>query len=214
MTSLLSILGLIALVPLVASNCCLPSQWEGAEGFHVGTVMNGTVRVSQGFMNISADTTGEKIALNMTVTTGIVGARKHTSEMFVLQDYGRKMQYVVEKGVCTKSAMQDPFTFNCVPSNATVVMKTTVGSDHTPGTIFKIPFGSIGDGYLTITDSGCIPVLYQVTANINGMQTMESVGIYDVKQGIKDMSVFTVPDICRTPGTVINVNRPQIKVGF
>lgn len=40
-------------------------------------------------MNISADTTGEKIALNMTVTTGIVGARKHTSEMFVLQDYGR-----------------------------------------------------------------------------------------------------------------------------
>lgn len=47
-------------------------------------------------------------------------------------------------------------------------MKTTVGSDHTPGTIFKIPFGSIGDGYLTITDSGCIPVLYQVTANING----------------------------------------------
>lgn len=35
---------------------------------------------------------------------------------------------------------------------------------------------------------------------------MESVGIYDVKQGIKDMSVFTVPDICRTPGTVINVS--------
>lgn len=35
---------------------------------------------------------------------------------------------------------------------------------------------------------------------------MESVGIYDVIQGIKDMSVFTVPDICRTPGTVINVS--------
>lgn len=35
---------------------------------------------------------------------------------------------------------------------------------------------------------------------------MESVGIYDVKKGIKDMSVFTVPDICLATGTVINVS--------
>lgn len=35
---------------------------------------------------------------------------------------------------------------------------------------------------------------------------MESVGIYDVKKGVKDMSVFTVPDICLATGTVINVS--------
>ncbi|XP_052077594.1 uncharacterized protein LOC127715545 [Mytilus californianus] len=165
-------------------------------------------------MNVSADTTGEKIALNMTVTTGIVGASKHTSEMFVLQDYGHKMQYVVEKGMCTKSAMQGPFTFNCVPNNATVVMKTTVGSDHTPGTIFKIPFGSIGDGYLTITDDDCIPVLYQVTANINGMQTMESVGIYDVKQGIKTCQCSLFQKYVVLQERLLTLTDPRSKLDF
>jgi hypothetical protein len=47
-------------------------------------------------------------------------------------------------------------------------MKTKVGSDHTPATIYHISFGKMGDGYMTVTDNGCIPVLYQVTADING----------------------------------------------
>jgi len=51
-------------------------------------------------------------------------------------------------------------------------MKTKVGSDHTPGTIYLIPFGKMGDGYMTVTDNGCIPVLYQVTADINGGKNM------------------------------------------
>ena len=59
-------------------------------------------------------------------------------------------------------------TLFLVLGNATVVMKTKVGSDHTPGTIYHIPAGKMGDGYMTVADNGCIPVLYQVTADING----------------------------------------------
>ena len=59
-------------------------------------------------------------------------------------------------------------TLFLVLGNATVVMKTKVGSDHTPATIYHISFGKMGDGYMTVTDNGCIPVLYQVTTDING----------------------------------------------
>jgi hypothetical protein len=40
-------------------------------------------------------------------------------------------------------------------------MKTKVGSDHTPATIYHIPFGKMGDGYMTVTyinKSSTIPV--------------------------------------------------------
>ena len=42
------LVGLVALVPLVASSCCLPTQWEGKEGFMVGQVMHdGTTSLTQ-----------------------------------------------------------------------------------------------------------------------------------------------------------------------
>jgi hypothetical protein len=37
-------------------------------------------------------------------------------------------------------------------------------------------------------------------------KTMESIGMYDITTGIRHISVFIVPKICRTPGTVINVS--------
>lgn len=51
-----------------------------------------------------------------------------------------------------------------------------------------------------------VHVLHEYKMVLFSAKTMESVGMYDITTGIRDMSVFTLPKICRTPGTVINVS--------
>jgi hypothetical protein len=96
-------------------------------------------------------------------------------------------------------------------------MKTKVGSDHTPGTIYHIPFGKMGDGYMTVADSGCIPVLYQVTADINGRKNSRTYVAkwINMKQALpeklpKPVSIVTTRQF---PHTRRSENGPVVTIG-
>lgn len=196
----------VTLITIVfrVDGCCMPAQWQGIEMVDVGTSVNGTNNDIKIAMNVSYDSTIKKVAVDMYIRTS---AGEKTKE-FVLQDYSTGIQYVVERGRCIKMPIsQSDFPMQCVPKNATAVLRSFVGGGTAKiaTTTYLIEFPGVGEGFLTMTDEGCYPITYEVAGRVQGVDLLETVALYGITDGIVDPSVFDVPAICKSEEFIIYV---------
>lgn len=193
--------------------CCMPAQWQGIEMMDIGTDTNCTPSITKMAMNISYDSTNKKIAVDMFVRTSS-GLK---IQQFVLQDFSTGTQYVVTGGHCEKMPIsQSAFPMQCVPTNATVAFTSFVGGGAAKiaTTTYHIVYPGVGEGFLTMTDTGCYPVTYEVSGNVQGVSFLQAVAIYGVTEGIKDPSIFNIPAVCKSKERTVHVKGQPVKTSL
>ncbi|XP_071943301.1 mammalian ependymin-related protein 1-like [Antedon mediterranea] len=121
-----------------------------------------------------------------------------------IQDYTKNIQYKINKSYnqCTVDKLNTPWQNHTIPVNATLEDQYTMGdvseqfhvqewSDRIPGHKKEAWIGAF-------TVKNCWPVFEVFTYNDpeDEYSVSTSTRFFDLTVGIKDMSVFTPPDIC------------------
>ncbi|XP_013393824.1 mammalian ependymin-related protein 1 [Lingula anatina] len=189
-------LGILAVAAADKKPCCAPPQWEGLLAEKMGTDHQGKAWLLQEGALMSVSWPDKKINF-----MGQVNATGGTSVKFrVIQDYKAKQQYAIVHKNCTKTALAEEM-INGVPPNATYVGTFYLGAGKDNELMFDtwlIKYkGMDFQSELATTVKDCIPMSWFAFGTVNKDKLIQSAGIVNVTLGIKDNSVFTVPDICK-----------------
>ncbi|XP_013393822.1 mammalian ependymin-related protein 1 [Lingula anatina] len=189
-------LGILAVAAADKKPCCAPPQWEGLIGETIGGDHEGKPWLLQEGAQLSVSWPDKK--MNVMGQANMTGG---TSVMFrVILDYKAKQQYTIVHKKCTKAAIADEM-INGVPSNATYAGTFYFGAGKDNELMFDTWLvkykGMDFQSELTTTVKDCIPISWFAFGTVNKDKLIETVGFVNVTLGIKDNSVFTVPDICK-----------------
>ncbi|KAL5019135.1 hypothetical protein ScPMuIL_004857 [Solemya velum] len=188
-----------------APKCCTVDQWEGFESEVAGVVPQGqqAVVIDAG-MAVHYDGTNQKIAAEGPVTTG-----GQTVNVNLIQDYSKKLQYVIiNSNNCTKSPLGN-FKKACVPGDATLMGNYYFGgkAQNLPITAYQMIVQNL-QVQVGVTSIGCYPVEEIIVGQTGGVDVSEVFNFVNITDGVKDPSVFTPPAICDTAPFTQNVQLP------
>ncbi|XP_053391994.1 mammalian ependymin-related protein 1-like [Mercenaria mercenaria] len=196
---LLSVFALTSVVQCQIKPCCYPDQWEAVEGILAGSMNDeGDTAITNAYIQIAYDAKEQRVYGEETATTGSL-----TKQYTFLQLYNESVQYTIVNKTCTRSKLAPWNNQNCIPANASFVSQYRLGLNQSiMVSDFSYNTGTVSN-VVTVTNDMCVPVVTQRTGNINGVEVMLSAGVQGITAGIKDPSVFNVPDICKS-GKVID----------
>lgn len=133
--------------------------------------------------------------------------RIHTDEMIItgntvkkyttLQLYDQNVQYVVQNNTCTRSKLPAWNNRNCIPDNATMGSPYRLGLNQS---LMVTDYSYTLDTeqvVITVTNDMCVPVVEQIYGQVQGASLISAFGVEGVTTGIKDPSVFNIPDVCQ-----------------
>ncbi|XP_070531919.1 ependymin-related protein 1-like [Ptychodera flava] len=185
---------LSSVVCATAYICCPPSQWEGYIGETGGYVTDSKSDAGyiSAYIVYHIDREMKKIAFDSQSTVGPTQSNVHT-----LQDFDKKIQYQVEGGVCTKSALQGSIEDNaCVTDRAQLQGKVDIVGMLANSYTYTAE-GIDMNVTLTVWEKGCIPCGFNAVIHSQGAHSILNGGYFNITTGIKDPSVFDVPAACK-----------------
>ncbi|OWF54019.1 uncharacterized protein LOC110445539 [Mizuhopecten yessoensis] len=197
----LAVLACFAVLASAAGPCCTPKQWHGTESMVIGSMANG--KAAQGYLTkasymVNFDADSRRVALIGTSETN-----GYASNVKVLIDYNRNVQYTVSNGTCTKQIPNaDPGS--CVPANATVSGHGFLGVGSSAVNVTQYSFMiDRSTAYLTVTDN-CIPVAETYYGVTNGTYAFTTIAFTGIKGGLSGNTVFNLPTECALGTGTIN----------
>ncbi|XP_052816372.1 mammalian ependymin-related protein 1-like [Mya arenaria] len=186
---------LLILTPAVlgVKNCCFPSQFECVEGLVTGSADDeGHTSVTTGNLQLSYDASGRRIYVLEQLQTGNI-----TETYTLIQLYNENMQYIIHNGTCTGGKLGSWDNRNCIPDNATAGTNFILG--HQQSALVTPYMWNLADGTsltMTVTDN-CTPLSELTYGTREGTSFLSGVDFNNINLGIKDPTVFVVPDICK-----------------
>jgi len=123
-----------------------------------------------------------------------------TESSRTIQDFEKKIEYTIVKGVCTKTELQGTIEDNvCVPADAQYV--TTIHYQMNDMIADSWRYNVVTpdmkvDATLSVERTKCIPFGLQGGAHTQEVTAIFSAGYVNTTSSIKDPSVFNVPAIC------------------
>ncbi|KAH3863091.1 mammalian ependymin-related protein 1-like [Dreissena polymorpha] len=185
-----------------SDSCCVPTQFECSEGTMTGSADDdGNTALAQALIKFSFDGNGKRV---YSVEQVIVGNQSDTYT--ILQLYNQGQQYVIHNGVCSRGSLETWGNKGCIPDTATVSGTYQLGYGQniwitTYSWSIPSPTASVSLG---VTDN-CVPVVEIFTGQQEGTSFLALQGFQNITLGIKDPSVFVVPDICKHQSTSVPV---------
>lgn len=203
-----------------ANICCTPDQWDAFLYFDYGnvfidekvsgpdtaySVINGTIKLSYDYKNQRL-----YMFINGTEYSPLIPKPVPDNGLY-LYDYKQGIEYQVSHGTCDKTKLGPNMTRECIPDNAELVMKGTVGNGDLKTASYAFPHPrplELQVSATVLTDS-CIPLhaVYRSNPEPLGGGTLIVLEPLDVSPGIRDPSVFDVPAPCRN----IELSQERIK---
>ncbi|XP_070582299.1 uncharacterized protein [Ptychodera flava] len=175
--------------------CCPPTKWEGQFGEFGGYVTDKTKEnaVYSRALSIHVDSDIQKLAY--------VGVKPKNYKL--IQDYSKKLQYAIEEGMCTKSALQGTILDDvCIPERAVHVatMAHFDGELIADSYMFDTVLYDVNVSSIAVVErSLCTPFGIQGLAKAQDVKTIYSGAFFNITTTIEDPSVFDVPAICAVP---------------
>ena len=188
----------------VPKPCCLPNSWTGqlSEVGLVGKERKGQTGEVDAVLTIYQDIPNNFTAYNETVVTNGV-----TVNLRIVINYNKAVMYIIipAKKHCLKSQMIEK-PANCIPADAEYQGSRRFGMGSASLMVDSWKFrviqsGMYYQGDVIVTQQGCIPVSQTLSGRAFGQNMMISQVFFDLTEGVKDKSVFDVPDYCRGPVT-------------
>ncbi|XP_069136816.1 ependymin-related protein 1-like [Argopecten irradians] len=185
-----------------ADQCCTPTKWHGVQSMVIGAMPNSNAAASSvttAAYSINVDADSHMVALTGTsVTNGV------ESNIKVLTDYTKGVEYLVVNGTCSKKAAgADPG--HCVPDNATASGHGFLGVGGVSSVnVTQYAFNMDGyTAYLTVTDK-CVPVAETYYGVTNGTYSFTTIAFTSIQGGLADDTVFNLPSECALGTGTIN----------
>jgi len=192
----------LAFAEVAASGCCTPDQWEGYQpaygGYSGHHHMRGEVKE---FSAVSYDYTNKRKAVFMTFLNG----DKQNKYQVITRcdddnDDGCKVYVIdLQKNECRIKEVPG-FEKSCIPADGKYNGNGAIGFGKNSMKIVSYvisrrevtTFVSVGN----IGKDLCVPVSETIAGEMKGVGFMQYVGFIDISAGIKNATVFDVPDIC------------------
>ncbi|XP_002732737.1 ependymin-related protein 1-like [Saccoglossus kowalevskii] len=178
----------------VAFKCCPPKQFEGFIGSYGGSCSHqGQAGLLFSWGQVHYDYKKAMVAVEETVYVD-----KQQEHVQVIQDYANEVMYLIIGGNCTKSDLPDT-EIMCVPDSAVYVMTQEYGMGAMTVDIYSYGSKLFGDaffGQISVTRDKCIPMGVNLGINHPQASIVMSFGYANLTLGIKDPSVFDIPEIC------------------
>ncbi|XP_033750711.1 development-specific protein LVN1.2-like [Pecten maximus] len=184
-----------------ADPCCTPTKWHGVQSMVIGAMpgnsVDSSVTTAAYTLNVDADR-------HMVALTGTSSTNGYVSNIKVLTDYTKGVEYLVNNGTCSKRAA-GPDPGHCVPENATVSGHGFLGVGGVSSVnVTQYAFNMEGyTAYLTVTDK-CIPVAETYYGVTNGTYSFTTIAFTGIKAGLADDTVFNLPSECALGTGTIN----------
>ncbi|XP_060082725.1 development-specific protein LVN1.2-like [Ylistrum balloti] len=196
----LVVLSCLAVLAYSEDPCCAPMKWNGVQSMVIASMPNGGVAPAVTRASYMVNVDSERHMLSLTGTSETNGV---VSNVKVLTDYAKGVQYLVTNGTCSKSVSgQDPG--HCVPANSTVSGHGFLGVGANAANVTQYTFSIDGmTAYLTVTDK-CVPVAETYYGITNGTYSFSSIAFTGIKGGIADDTVFNLPSECALGTGTIN----------
>ncbi|KAL4240120.1 hypothetical protein ACF0H5_000914 [Mactra antiquata] len=192
--ALLMFTGLVVYVNGQTKYCCTPQQWESTNSIDsVKVDTQGTKKpvYTTGVEAVSVDQTGHRIASLSTLTTG--GFKVNVQ---VIQLFDKGVMYTIQSGECTPTKIP-AWQPNCIPDNATKTLSTYYGAgDNKINVDMYIVKSGPNNVTVVMSSADCTPMYVSAYGSLNGVSGLSDKVYKNITLGIKDVSVFTVPDIC------------------
>ncbi|CAH1786769.1 unnamed protein product [Owenia fusiformis] len=178
--------------------CCTPYLWQANISQVQGLVVNHYPVEIELVGHIWYDGKKEKVAVHANIVTNGV-----LSVLTVIQDFKAKKQYTMNKKqkTCQVGPVYFPKPERCIPDDAEFLGEEVLGGSLKVQS-WKAPFkGETYDvkAYFTMTES-CIPVTSTLSGKIDSPQgeldILMTTTTSNYKAGIKDFSIFDIPDYC------------------
>ncbi|KAL5019195.1 hypothetical protein ScPMuIL_004917 [Solemya velum] len=182
----------------VQAGCCWKTEWEAVEGLTMGITKGEEKHIIEGYMGVHYDYDKKLIALDEDL---YYDGKEMKAKL--IQDYTSGIQYSIARGVCTKQKLPVPMTSNCILKNATKLGDFYMGLGDNKIQLTSYTFTMPQEQEkvtMSVTTDSCIPVGQIMTGSSKEIgDYLASAGFVNLTPGIKDRSVFKIPDICKQP---------------
>ncbi|XP_077987115.1 ependymin-related protein 1-like [Glandiceps talaboti] len=179
--------------------CCPPKQWESllfqAGGYYLTSGQLGMIDIASA---VHSDLKSQLVAAEQRVRQGGV-----TVDVKIIQDFGEHIQYAIQDGLCSKTALPGAMEDTaCIPDDAENLGNLNYGLDSLDGTVYRVkrdyPEANTSvSADISMTPKECIPIGENMVQNTPDIHLIVNVIYANVTLGIKDPSVFDVPEICK-----------------
>ncbi|KAL5019196.1 hypothetical protein ScPMuIL_004918 [Solemya velum] len=176
--------------------CCWPSKWEGGEGVNIGITKGEQTHLIEGYLFVHYDYDNKMIAVDEDVF-------RDGKEMKakLIRDYKSKIQYSIANGVCTRQKLPGPMISNCILKNATKLGSYYMGmANKIQMTSYSFPAPhEHGKVSMTVSDDESCVLIGSIKTGSSKKRGdyLAAIGFVNMTPGIKDPSVFKIPDICK-----------------
>lgn len=182
----------VSLTADVASNCCVPSQFQTS----IDTLESLSSARDKRFIRlmVSYDAKFKKTAVHAVAET-------EEDQYDQINDFEAQKSYSWSRGICHVDPI-GPFRPVCIPADARLVRKSFLGVSPNTWSLETYLFKSSPDlQYFGTVGDNCIPVeLVKTSTKIPQPDGQYMWMFYNVTIGIKDRSVFTPPKFCFQKG--------------
>ncbi|KAL3862072.1 hypothetical protein ACJMK2_008067 [Sinanodonta woodiana] len=196
------LLAFVLVVMVMGEGCCPPNAWEGFLGTMAGFIKYGVPHSTKSFLTYHTNST-----LGMIYMEGdVIIDRWPTQKIRIFFDNNKNIEYLIMNNRCSKRTLARKQR-NCIPENATRVLKTYLGAG--PETLAVIVYRFMDrdtEVYSTVTSDSCIPVNTVATGTNPAFKDeyMEVEQLSGITVGVKDPSVFDIPSMCHSADVSID----------
>lgn len=195
------------------TNCCSPPKWEifrwGIGGAQPpGLPKKPSLNIwSTASLAFDRDRQRFYSYENYTVGTTVTSNK-------IIEDYQSGYKYTLDviRNVCVKANVTvSSLNSGCLPDSAVFLSRVYygVGDDSLYVKVYKVTTVTSRiqtEDYIMVSDDDCIQVSESIVGSINNVALAVRFNFLEATPGIKDPSVFNIPDVCRENATI---GRPE-----